>query len=311
MRPLILLRLTAAFAVAGCAVLATAGHAATAPASASSASSATPASSTVAAKVTVVFKTNGLAQSVQNVYYKSGDQTLALSAQESAMSTVTYNYSGNATLEFLRPDSTSKTSAAGGSTAAGGTSRRSAGNAAGSGRGANRAIPTGPMKVVGTVTFPKSGNYVLYMSADPDGSVNAAALSIDAAQFPIGSMRVVNATNYPMAVRINDDFVPLKAYDSLLLPFKDANQFPLVVTRTDVDPPVGAYQQMVAKPSPGMRTTAFITVGNVQQVKDGGDARFNLVLINDNGTTNRAANRGGGNRAGTGTGNRAASGAGG
>ncbi len=255
--------------------------------------------------VAVTFHTYALDGVVQGAYYRSGTTIIPLSARALTLSPNSYTYAGPDKMEILRPQA--KPAATEGSGAA--PAEASPPPRGGRGRrGGPPPLPSGPMDTVGTVTFPRNGNYVLFLQQDSTGAVSGIPLSNDPREYPAGSIRFVNTTDFPMAVRIGDgDPVPLKANDFYLYKPKGTDQFVVRIDRTDITDNTSVTGAPMAPPSPGMRTSAFIFIGNLQQVlKENAQPNFNIRFDSDAPGSNQGPppgggqGRRGGNRGGTG-----------
>ena len=198
--------------------------------------------------VTVHFQTKSMTSPVSGVYYRSGNTSISLSAQPGVLSKSTYIYTGNPTMDLY--------SAAGGAP-----------------------------KKVGSITFSKSGNYIVFLNGDAN-AVGGAALTDDTTDFPVGSVRFVNCTNIPLSMKQIGTTEPdksLRPYGVVLLRFKGTDHLILTFNRTDLDPPVTVTGTQLAPLGVRIRDTEFISVGNPLEVyRDGAQPSFNIISAQDN-----------------------------
>ncbi len=328
MRPIVLLRLLAFLAAGSLPVQAqspapatptTSARPAIAAASGTAAASARPAAENPGPSVSVNFKTFAINKAVQGVYFRSGGAVMSLSAQPLTTSNNSYAYSGPAKMEILKPDSKAAAAApdasatpapadaaASGGSGRGGRGGRGAPGQGRGGRGGNGGAPAGPMTAVSTVTFPRSGNYILFMAADDAGNAVGVPLTNDAKDFPIGSVRLVNVTNYPLDMTLIGDEkfnLDIKAYDSAVYHPKGADPFIAQFHRTDIAGTDTVLGGQYLPPASGQRTSIFIYVGNAAQVKNEGQApAFATLINNDTPTTTSFGAPGRGGPGGSGRG---------
>ncbi len=303
-----LLRLVVVFATASVAARGQAtgaaprasGPAQTAGSSAPAASAAT--SAPAVPQVNVTFKTEALNTPVQGVYFHSGNQTLQLSAQPFTASQATYTYSGNATMQLLARDSAAAAPSAD-TTAASGS-----GQGRGGRRGGAGGLPPGTsVKSVGSITFPKSGTYIVYLAGNSESGVSGVALSANTNDFPVGSMRFINGTTLPMSIQFGDDPnvkpVQLKAYDAYVYKFTSQDPIYATIFRNDADQPAALQGMTIAPPAPGVRTSFFIILTNRQDMLDNGAApKIDVSQVSETPGANQAGpgRQGGPPRGGTG-----------
>jgi len=186
------------------------------------------------ADVNVHFRTMGVTSGLDGISYKSGSQFVPLDIMLFSCPTKTYAYSGSANIGLYR-------------------------------MGKVNGQPA--MVLIGNLTFPDraSGVYMAILAGEADGPVNGSAVSLDGAQFPQHSVRILNVTPLSLNIFCDGSTFNLKAGSfNLVKPHGEQYVLSVRMMRN------GELTELASGMYPlnlSVRNTAFLILTNISQMR--------------------------------------------